>query len=204
MALAEPHGPVAHRRLRSRFGRALACLACETVLVMALAAGAPAMLVGALHLATAAAGTWLIARGDGDFAPALVVGAATLALGPLGTAAAIAAIWRADRGESDPALASWHERIIDRPAVDPAEALYRDIVEGRAYRPGGVPSSFAATMASGDIGRRQQLLGLLAKRNAPVPEALLDAGLSAPELAVRAPAAAVVARLREREREAHR
>lgn len=202
--VAEPHSPAASRGMRARLGRALVCLACEALLVAALAAGVPAALVGGLHLATVIAGMWLMARGDGDFAPALIVGAATLALGPVGTAAAMAAIWRADRSGGDPALASWHERIIDRPPVDPAEALYRDIVEGRAYRPGGVPSSFAATMASGDVGRRQQLLGLLAKRDAPVPQALLDAGLSARELAVRAPAAAVVARLREREREARR
>ncbi len=180
----------------------LAALAGEVVLVAALALGVPALFVAPLHLATAVTAVVVSTRRGGDFAMPLLLGASVLALGPLGAMAAIVAARRADT--LDPTLGEWHERIIDRRPVEPAEKLYRDIVEGRAYRALGVPQAFADVMSSGDVAQRQRLLGLLAKQDAPVPAGLIDAGLSAPELAVRAPAAAVVARLRERGREVRR
>jgi hypothetical protein len=202
MAPAEPRNPSAAPAHHTGRAAVLACFAFELLLVAALAGGAPAAPVAGLHVAAVAVTTVLVARSDGDFAVALMIGSATLALGPVGLLAAVAAAKYAEIGARDPTLAAWHERIIDRQPTDPAETLYRDIAEGRAYRALGVPATFADVMASDDVARRQRLLGFLAKRDEPVPEALLAAGLSASELAVRAPAAAVVARLRQREREA--
>jgi hypothetical protein len=178
-----------------------AMLVLELALLAALALGLPALLAAFFHLGIVVAGTVLLARIDGDFANALVIGLGTLSLGPVGALAAVAATLRAEQAARDPELAQWHDRIMDRQPASPVEMLYRDIIEGRAYRPAAVPASFADVMASSDIGRRQRLLGLLAKSEIGAPKNLIDAGLAATELAVRAPAAAVVTRLREIERE---
>jgi len=176
------------------------CLLGECALVALLAAGTPVLPVAALHLALSAAAVALTARARGDFAAALMLGTAMATLGPAGMILAFAGERWAAGAAADPSLAGWHEKLTGAPPRDPAAELYRDIVEDRAYRPSAVPASFAGIMASGSVGNRQRVLGLLLKRDGPVHEDLLDAGLGAPELAVRASAAAVVARREDRAR----
>lgn len=170
------------------------CLIGECVLVALLAAGAPILPVALAHGALSAAAVILIARAKHDFAAALMLGMAMGTLGPVGLVAAFRGERWAARAAADPSLAGWHEKMTGTPARDPAAELYRDIVEDRAYRPSSIPRSFAGIMASGTVRDRQRVLGLLAKRDDRAHDDLLEAGLRAPELAVRASAAAVVAR----------
>ncbi|WP_188906754.1 hypothetical protein [Aureimonas endophytica] len=178
---------------------ALAASGLDALLLAALGSGilgAGAFL--ALHLALGAALVALPARVTGDRGTALILGLGLLVLGPFGCLASLV-ICLADRAAPDDAEArgNWYRQLSGRIEADPAEILYRDIVEGRAYRPGSPPANFAAVMAGRSVDDRQTVLGLLVKQGRPAPEAVMQTALRSRDVAVRASAAAAVARLRE-------
>ena len=179
----------------------LAMAAGDMVLIVALASGIPGAVIAPAHLLLVAAGSLLCARATGDWSMASACGAATFALGPVGAAFALGGCLIAAHAARDQSLSAWHQKLVDRGETDKGEMLYRDIVEGRAFNAASAPRRFAEVMAAGDVGARQRVLGLLATHDGDVRDDLLKAGLSARDLAVRAPAAALVARLREAERQ---
>ena len=176
----------------------------EALVAALLVGDVPVAGVAALHMVLSLAATMLIARARRDFAAALMIGMAMLTLGPLGLVAALLGERWAVRAAAAANLSDWHERIAGGAEFDPAARLYNDILEQRAYRPGPVPVPWATIMTSGTVESRQRVLGLLAKRDGIAHQGLLEAGLLAPELAVRASAAAVAASLDERKREERR
>ena len=150
------------------------------------------------HVALAALLCLKLARGADDRTAALLGGMAFSMMGPIGSVIAALQILllgverhgvRADGG--------WFRALSGQTDADPAEALYDAISEGRAYRPGTVPPRYAAVMDGGSVGARQDVLGQIVRRRQPFPPALLRKGLTSRDVAVRASAAAVHARLRE-------
>lgn len=178
---------------------ALAIVAMDTVLIAALAVGwLDASVAAVAHLGLAGLAGAGIGRRGCDRGFALLFAMAVIALGPIG---AIASLLNRLLIRPKPAaeLEDWYRTIVDRPVLDEAEALYQQISDGRAYAPAQPPRSFFHVMEEGNVEQRQRLLGVLVQHASGAVEPLLRKGLAARELAVRAPAAAVMARLREGE-----
>ena len=150
------------------------------------------------HVALAVLLCASLARRADDLTPALLGGLAFLLMGPAGSVIAalqILVLGFERRGEE--ADIGWFRTLSGHTDADPAEALYDAISEGRAYRPGAVPPRYAAVMGGGSVGARQDVLGQIVRRRESFPPALLHKGLTSRDVAVRASAAAVHARLRE-------
>lgn len=133
---------------------------------------------------------------------ALPLGLWSVLMGPVGLAAItivlLAQFWR---GSPPGMREEWYRQLSgsNEEAGDLAAAL-RD---GRAYRPEGRRlAPFAEIMATGTVRQKQAVLGLIAQGYEPAFLDLLMGALNSPEVAVRASAAAVLARLRDRQAEA--
>jgi len=152
------------------------------------------------HLVLAIGSAFALARiAAGDRTGALLVGLGLLVMGPFGALLALAATGRvALRPSGRVKVERWHRRLSGAPEPSAARSLHEDIVEGRAYQPGARPPRFASVMEAGSVGDRQAVLGLLVKERVPAPPELMALALRSSDVAVRASAAAAVAKLRER------
>ena len=168
-------------------------------LLMARAVDVSPPVFSALHLTLAALVGLAACYGTTNRTPALLFALGTACLGPLGAiGTAIICLRLAPAPQRRDELSRWHRQLSGAVYRSDAQTLYEDIVEGRAYQPGSVPPGLGAVMASGSIGDRQAALGLLLNQKHSVPPHLIEMALRSRDVAVRASAAAVVARLRDR------
>lgn len=120
-------------------------------------------------------------------------------LGPLGALVAGAALLISMRPKS--VLLEdeqWYQRL--RGFEEAGDELVTALRDDRAYRGDGVDlHSFRQIMASGTVSQKQTILGLIAQSYEPALFGFLMDALRSPEVAVRASAAAVFARLRDRQ-----
>lgn len=104
---------------------------------------------------------------------------------------------------SAPKRAEWYDVIaLDRDTDDDASQLHEAITAGRiagAHRRG--ERSFPDVLAHGTLAEKQALLGLIGLRYHPRYHPLLQAALRSPEPSVRAQAAAVSVKLKDKFRE---
>lgn len=120
-------------------------------------------------------------------------------LGPLGAVAATFAIIAsgaaANRRIGDE---EWFARLSG--SIEPDTDLVRALKDRRAYQTGNVAlHSFRQIMDKGTVAQKQTILGLIAQSYEPALSGLLMEALRSPEVAVRASAAAVLARLRDKQ-----
>lgn len=181
---------------------------CAVALAGALADGAllalasqgrlPVAAFVLLHALLALAVAGALARRSGERAGALLVGLGLLLMGPFGALGAVLALGRERIAPPRAAaLEDWHRQLSGAAERSAARTLHEDIAEGRAFRPGALPERFDAVMARGSVADRQAVLGLLVKERASPASPLLAEALRSRDVAVRASAAAAVARLRE-------
>lgn len=175
-----------------------AALADGALLALAWHAWTPVPAFALLHGLLALAAARALARASGDRTAALLVGLGLLLMGPFGALAALLALGRERVAPPRAAqLEDWHRQLSGAAERSAARTLHEDIAEGRAFRPGALPERFEAVMARGSVADRQAVLGLLVKERASPASPLLAEALRSRDVAVRASAAAAVARLRE-------
>lgn len=171
----------------------------ETVLAAVVWAGGLTPLVWtAIHLGLAVACVLVLTIRAADLTAAVVTGLATLTMGPVGAFGAMLLLLRlafASGGFSEDA--PWYRRLKGGAAGDRAGELYLKIVSGRAYRPGAMPQAFDAILKHAPVPKRLEALAEIADRSDAFPPTLLEIALKSDEIAVRASAAAVHARLRD-------
>ena len=150
------------------------------------------------HIVVASA-SWPVCARANDCTNAALAVLSILVMGPVGALGTLILLYGVRRSPgSEPA------RMVPghRAAGAAAAGSYRGLVEeGRAFCPASSRViRFATIMATGTVMHKQAVLGIIAQRFHPDYMPHLRAGLTSPELAVRASAAAVFAKLREGER----
>lgn len=120
-------------------------------------------------------------------------------LGPMGALAAWVAMLTATRSkENSLEDEEWYQRL--RGPEDGGIELVTALRDDRAYTSEGVSlHSFNQIMESGTVRQKQTILGLIAQSYEPALFGFLMDALRSPEVAVRASAAAVFARLRDKQ-----
>lgn len=152
----------------------------------------------ALHVASVLLLSVVLIRQNQDRSLAVLGGLGVMLMGPMGSIVTLFQMLVLGRAESGSGLdQTWFRSLSGNCDIDPAETLYEAIAQGRAYRPGPVPDRYAAVMASGSVTARQGILGQIVRAKRAYPPELLRAGLTSRDVAVRASAAAVYAKLRE-------
>ncbi|MFN3686657.1 hypothetical protein [Salinarimonas sp.] len=126
--------------------------------------------------------------------------AAVLFAGPVGVLAAafVAASLARARRRPSADRETWYRSLARHATIDPVARLCGDITNGRAFDPAlarVVP--FARVARAGDLAAQQRLLGIVAREPDPALARHLRTLLRSPRAAVRASAAAALARLRE-------
>lgn len=170
------------------------------LLLEAMAQAIALPLAFTLHAAITLLASVAMLRGARDATFALLCGLAMMLAGPAGGLVAILqmVVLRLipySRRDNQ----AWLQMLSGANDQDPAETLYEAISHGRSFRPGPAPRSYAGIMAGGTVADRQDVLGQIVRGHRDYPPALLRAGLTSPDLAVRASAAAVYAKLRAAE-----
>lgn len=126
--------------------------------------------------------------------------AAVLFAGPVGVIAAalVAASLARARRRSSADRETWYRSLAGHATIDPLARLCGDIANGRAFDPALAPVvPFARIARAGDLAAQQRLLGIVAREPDPALARHLRTLLRSPRAAVRASAAAALARLRE-------
>ena len=179
----------------------LAAGTLDGLLVLSVLGQAIALPVAfALHAGATMLASIAMLHGARDTTFALLSGLAMMLAGPAGGLIAIlqmAALHLMPYSHRD--NQAWLRMLAGSNEPDQAEALYEAIAHGRSFRPGPAPKSYAAIMTRGTVAERQDVLGQIVRGHRNYPPALLRAGLTSPDLAVRASAAAVYAKLRANE-----
>lgn len=178
----------------------LLAIVCDLLLVMAV-------IDWELPFAFAAIGHFLVAGGTfaliilwlGDWPTGVVLGLWVGLLGPLGAiAAAVAVAFAASSKGKSIADEAWHQRLSGGTEVE--NELIMALRDQRAYEGEGVSlHSFRKIMDSGSVSQKQTILGLIAQSYEPAFAGLLMDALRSSEVAVRASAGAVFARLRDKQ-----
>lgn len=182
----------------------IACGSVDGLLLIAILAHAiPAPFGFGLHMVAVLMASSAIISSAHDTTFGLLAGLAMMFAGPVGGLVAIIQMLVLRLTSHSGAVnQAWMRTLTGASETDPAEALYEAIEHGRSFRPGPAPRGYAKIMAEGTVVERQKVLGQIARRKRNYPLALLQAGLTSPDLAVRASAAAVYANLRAREADA--
>ncbi len=181
-------------------GNVLACGVFDCLLVLAVLAHAmPLAAALVLHVGAVLIVCVVIGRGTNDATFALLSCLGMMLMGPIGGLLAVVQMLALRLAPASHAAdQAWFRTLTGVAESDPAEMLYEAIAQGRSFRPGAAPERYGAIMRSGSVAARQDVLGQIARRNRAFPPSLLRAGLTSRDLAVRASAAAVYAKLRER------
>lgn len=152
-----------------------------------------------LHLVLAVAVGSATSRLLADQTHAVLLACGLAVMGPFGAAGALV-VALADRSSTagHPELEDWYRRLSGEAERNASEILQADILEGRAYRPSRVGvDNFGRILAHGTVSERQAVLGLLVQHDEQGSLDLMTTALRSPDVAVRASAAAAVARMRE-------
>jgi hypothetical protein len=160
----------------------------------------PYVLVGAhVVLVLAAARRWMPAGGAGNTAWPLGI-VLVLVAGPVGGIGLVILTvltrrTRIERGFLD----DWYRTLHGSEQPDPAQVLHEALLAGRQLLPGGAPPRrFADILAHGALAEKQAVLGHIGLHYHRDYAGLLAAALRRPEAGVRAQAAAVFVKLKER------
>jgi hypothetical protein len=169
------------------------------VILLTIDQDIPLPLGAAVHLAVAGLAYWLVAKRLAEPAFGLLLGVWTSLLGPLGALMAGGAFAWASKARSASLIDEpWLRRLSSQTSDD--DALVAALRDRRAYHARGAQvQSFAAVMKHGSVTEKQIILGLIAKSYERAFHGLLMEALRSHEVAVRASAAAVLAKLRDRQ-----
>lgn len=201
LALSGPQSGLSAGRVPAALGLVVALVAILDALVLLFGfdQDVAVPVAAALHLALVALGYWLVAKWIGEPQLGLLLGLWTCLLGPPGTLiAGLSLAWsRAPR--SLPLIDEpWLQRLSAQVSND--DALVTALRDRRAYEARGAHvQSFARVMSGDDVRDKQVILGLIANSYEPAFHGLLMEALRSPQVAVRASAAAVLAKLRDRQ-----
>ncbi|RFC63441.1 hypothetical protein DYI37_10410 [Fulvimarina endophytica] len=170
----------------------------DAVLCLATAYGAlpvgPAILVH-FGLAGLLFAYLLKTKAEGAIAALSAINLAVMAFA--GTVVTLLQILVLSRAAAPASRAEWN-RDARREGDDDATRLYEAIVQNQAYQGRKAPERFDRVMSEGSIADRQWVLAQIVRSDRTYPFALVEAGLKSRDIAVRASAAAVYARLREK------
>lgn len=159
----------------------------------------PLAAAAAGHLVVATASFALVHLWLRDWSAGVILGLWVGLLGPLGAIAATLAIVfsSSSKGHSIEDEA-WYQRLKGGEELD--NELVTALRDHRAYEGERVSlHSFRKIMDGGSVSQKQTILGLIAQSYEPAFSGLLMDALCSPEVAVRASAAAVFARLRDKQ-----
>ncbi|WP_439572148.1 hypothetical protein [Phreatobacter sp.] len=175
------------------------CVVAGQLVVLAelAAGGLPFLAALVCHLGLAAACGLAIRLRFREERLAVLVALWAALLGPIGAVAAIIVLgFRRPGQKLHAADSDWLDRLNGVP--EPETGLLVALNEGRAFDPAPVRlDAFKEVMSLGSVSEKQTILGLIAQRYEPALFTLLMDGLRSPQVAVRASAAAVLARLRQ-------
>lgn len=151
------------------------------------------------HVGTALLLGMVVSR-PADAALGAACAAAVLFAGPVGVLAAAIVASSLARARRNPSAEreTWYRSLAGHASIDPLARLCGDITNGRAFDPAlahVVP--FGRIARAGDLAAQQRLLGIVAREPDPALARHLRTLLRSPRAAVRASAAAALARLRE-------
>ncbi len=179
---------------------ALSALAGDALIIIALLDGLLTVpLAVVVHTILALAVVAMVLYWLAERSTALLLGLWVTLLGPLGTLVG----WAALSFLARPSARSlededWYQRL--RGAEKTGDELVTALRDDRAYQSQSVRlHSFRKIMESGTVGQKQTILGLIAQSYEPALFGFLMEALRSPEVAVRASAAAVFARLRDKQ-----
>jgi len=166
-------------------------LGCDLLAVaLWIAGGLPALVMVAVHAVGVALAMALAGKTDLRW----LLLALGVVLGPFAGLAMLLASLRLTPAHRNTPVAV----ADDLPLPSRAEAVYRDIVEGRRLAPRYVaPPSYAAVFAAGDLAAQQRALMIMARDYTPDLRLALQAALASELPAVRVQGAAVFAHLRD-------
>lgn len=169
------------------------------VILLTIDQDIPVLLGAVAHLAMACLGYWLVAKRLAEPAFGLLLGVWSSLLGPLGALMAGGAFAWARNARSVSLIDEpWLRRLSWQASDD--DALVAALRDRRAYSARGAQvQSFATVMRDGSVTEKQIILGLIAKSYERAFHELLMEALRSHEVAVRASAAAVLAKLRDRQ-----
>jgi hypothetical protein len=161
---------------------------------------ATALLLHGAVVAVTGALIFLFKRERGDLTLGGIGLPALLLTGPIGGLGSLIMNWAVIRApKADNLLDAWYRRLSGHGPADAASDLHEKLSAGRAMRPGATEvRRFTTVMHNGSLKEQQSLLGLIGLNYYPEYRSALEIGLVSPETSVRVQAAAVFAKLRER------
>jgi hypothetical protein len=136
----------------------------------------------------------------GDAALGAACGLAVLFAGAVGAAGAAFLVVHVARARTKPAAEreAWYRRLRGDRDGDPVSRLCADLAAGRAFDPGRAHAvRFVRIARAGSLAQQQALVGRICQGYDPAFWPVLASLLRSPRAAVRASAAAALARLRE-------